>query len=266
MRSVLGIDAAWTVGQPSGVALAKDTGDGWELVTVAASYQQFHARADNTLIPEIRPMGSVPVAGDLLSSCRLLCGGAVGLIAVDMPLSHRPIMQRRASDDAVSRAYGRYQCGTHNPSAERPGRLSDEMKAAFERMGYPLLTTEIAAPGLIEVYPHPALVELMGASRRLPYKAAKARKYWPGIGSAERRTKLFDQWREIVFALDKKLRGVVDALPAINFLARGVEAKAYENSLDAVICAWVAICALEGRARAFGDIDSAIWIPESSGC
>jgi len=85
MRSVVGIDAAWTVGQPSGVALAKETGDGWELVTVAASYQQFHARADNTLIAEVRPLGSIPVAGDLLHSCRRLCGGSVDLVAVDMP-------------------------------------------------------------------------------------------------------------------------------------------------------------------------------------
>ena len=36
--------------------------------------------------------------------------------------------------------------------------------------------------------------------------------------------------------------------------------KAYEDTLDAVICAWVAGCALEGRAKAFGDENSAIWI------
>lgn len=40
-----------------------------------------------------------------------------------------------------------------------------------------------------------------------------------------------------------------------------VELKAFEDMLDAVVCCWVAICALEGRAAAFGDHASAIWVP-----
>jgi len=44
--------------------------------------------------------------------------------------------------------------------------------------------------------------------------------------------------------------------------ASAMELKAYEDSLDAVICAFVAICALQGRATPFGDRNSAIWIPE----
>ena len=34
-----------------------------------------------------------------------------------------------------------------------------------------------------------------------------------------------------------------------------------EDALDAVVCAWVGVCALEGRAKAYGDPDSAIWVP-----
>ena len=37
--------------------------------------------------------------------------------------------------------------------------------------------------------------------------------------------------------------------------------KAFEDQLDAVVCAWVGVCALEGRARAYGDAESAIWVP-----
>jgi predicted RNase H-like nuclease len=36
---------------------------------------------------------------------------------------------------------------------------------------------------------------------------------------------------------------------------------AYEDTLDTVVCAWIAVCALEGRAVPFGDESSAIWIP-----
>ena len=53
------------------------------------------------------------------------------------------------------------------------------------------------------------------------------------------------------------------ALPRLEFDARGVEVKAYEDKLDAVVCAWVGICALEGRAMPFGDRNSAIWISEA---
>ena len=42
-RVVLGIDAAWTAANPSGVALAARTGDVWRLVAVAASFEEFIA-------------------------------------------------------------------------------------------------------------------------------------------------------------------------------------------------------------------------------
>ena len=41
VRSVLGIDAAWTTKNPSGVALVAETSNGWELIRVAGSYSEF---------------------------------------------------------------------------------------------------------------------------------------------------------------------------------------------------------------------------------
>jgi hypothetical protein len=46
MRAVLGIDAAWTLSQPSGVAVMNETSTGWRLVAAEASYQRFDARAN----------------------------------------------------------------------------------------------------------------------------------------------------------------------------------------------------------------------------
>lgn len=39
--------------------------------------------------------------------------------------------------------------------------------------------------------------------------------------------------------------------------------KAFEDKLDAIICAWAGICVFEGTAVPFGDDTSAIWIPRS---
>jgi predicted RNase H-like nuclease len=134
----------------------------------------------------------------------------------------------------------------------------------FHRAGYPLHTTSLAPPGLIEVYPHPALIELTGRPKRLPYKAAKVRRYWPALSSVERQMRLYAEWRDIVIRLDTEISGVTAALPELSPEARGFEAKAYEDMLDAVVCAWGGVRALQGRARAFGNEQSAIWIPTRS--
>jgi hypothetical protein len=60
MRAVLGIDAAWTNTQPSGVAVAMDTGEGWRLAAIAPSYSHFHALAHGNVIANSRPSGSEP--------------------------------------------------------------------------------------------------------------------------------------------------------------------------------------------------------------
>lgn len=259
-RAVLGIDAAWTVGQPSGVALAAECSDGWHLLAVESSYQRFHARSTGSVKPEERPSGSQPCASVLLEAARSLCGVDMDLVAVDMPLSREPIRGRRAADNEVSRAYGGRKCATHTPSAERPGPISDQLREAFEAAGYRLLTTDVSTPGLIEVYPHPTLVELAGALERLKYKVSKSRAYWPSLSPSERRIRLYEQWSQIVDLLDAKIVGVAAAFQGFESATRGFEMKATEDALDAVVCTWTAICALTGRAVPYGDETSAIWI------
>jgi predicted RNase H-like nuclease len=263
MRAVLGIDAAWTLTQPSGVALARQSLDGWHLVAVASSYQRFLALADAKIEAERHPLGSSPDARSLLAAASVLCGRAVDLVAVDMPLAHSPIVTRRTSDNAVSRAYGGRKCGTHTPSTLRPGPISDALRQGFERAGYPLLTARPTLRGLIEVYPHPALVELAEANERLKYKAARISNYWPSLSTAQRRTNLYAQWRQIVVLLESEIAGVEVAFPKLRLDATGREIKACEDALDAIVCAWIGICALEGRATPFGDEESAIWIPNA---
>lgn len=266
MRAVLGIDAAWTSTQPSGVAVAFEGQNGWRLVAVEDSYENFYARAENKPRDQKRPSGSTPDASQLLASAEKLCGCPIDLVAIDMPLARSPIVGRRCSDDAVSKAYGARQCGTHSPSALRPGRISDDLRKGFEQAGYPLCTDKIACPGIVEVYPHPALVELAGAEKRLPYKVAKVRSYWPHSTPSERRGQLYRQWTKIIAALDKEVDGVASAfaLSPLSADADGWKSKAYEDSLDAVVCAWVAVCCLNTQAAPYGDEDSSVWIPNPS--
>ncbi|MGQ8633346.1 DUF429 domain-containing protein [Agrobacterium sp. DKPNP3] len=260
MTAILGIDAAWTATEPSGVALVVKDGSCWRLRAVAASYDHFLARQDDAIARTDRPRGSFVQATALLDAAEAL-GGQVNLVAIDMPLSHAPITARRVSDNRVSSAYGARYCGTHTPNALRPGKISDDLKLSLEHAGYPLLTTQVSDRGLLEVYPHPALVELTKSEKRLPYKHAKIGSYWRSDTIPIRRMKLTDVWRSIIAHLDARIDGVADALAIPPIGARAWEMKAFEDMMDAVVCAWIGICVLEGDAIPYGDETSAIWIP-----
>ncbi|WP_127145814.1 DUF429 domain-containing protein [Pelagibacterium montanilacus] len=259
-RAVLGIDAAWTHTQPSGVALVVEQDHGWKLAALGPSHTAFH----DACVQEVSAADAASPAR-LLASSRAAAGSPVTLVAADIPLALDPITGRRAADNMVSRAYGGRRAGTHSPSALRPGTLSDKMTADFARQGYPLLTAPPARRGLIEVYPHPALIELTGAPLRLPYKHAKSARYWPDLAPDARKARLLDVWDGIAAHLESRIGGVEAALALLPRGPTGRAFKAWEDALDAIVCAWVGVCALEEAALAFGDDRSAIWIPAPIG-
>ncbi|PZO06560.1 MAG: hypothetical protein DCF28_01595, partial [Alphaproteobacteria bacterium] len=58
-----------------------------------------------------------------------------------------------------------------------------------------------------------------------------------------------------------ELSGVAAALPLPDPNGSSASLKAFEDMLDAVICAWVGVQTLKGKALPYGDEQSAIWIP-----
>ena len=251
-RVVLGIDAAWTAANPSGVALAAKTDGVWRLVAAAASFEDFMALASSD-------KGSGVAA--LIIAATDLAGRKPDLVAVDMPMMDAPILARRAADNAVNRAYAGRGAGTHSPSALRPGAVGRALEAGLSTAGYPLATLDIRPPCRIEIYPHPALIELLGTSYRLPYKAGNTGKYWRGEPLAERRLRLYQVWATIVTALDGVLAGSAASLCLPAPMARGRSLKSFEDRLDAVVAAHAGAMALDGKACAYGDAGSAVWVP-----
>lgn len=264
MIAVCGIDAAWTAAQPSGLAVAVKRPAVWQLVAAEPSLDHFLAEGWNGAGAAARPRGAPIRAAHLLARAEELAGTELSLVAVDMPVARQPILGRRPCDDAVSRAFGRMGCGTHSPSAARPGAIADELRDGFLAEGFSLATERLTLPGLIEVYPHPALIILTEADYRLPYKIGRMRRYWPGLAPHDRRIRLLAEWRRIVAALDRQIAGSAERLIPPPIAAPTYAFKAFEDALDAVICAWVGVCALEGRAEPYGDAGSAIWVPKRS--
>ena len=178
---VLGIDAAWTAHQPSGISLVQRTTSGWSCLAIAPSYEAFIAQASGQgWDPEQKATGSRPDPAALLQASKQLAGAELSCVSVDMPLATTPITRRRAADTAISSRFGPKGCAVHSPSAERPGAIADQLRAEFAALGYPLHTngSDQAFPALIECYPHVALLALLKRNYRVPYKVSRSGKYW----------------------------------------------------------------------------------------
>lgn len=268
MTSILALDAAWTIRQPSGVALLSDSTGQWRCVALAPSYERFQARAHDQLVDWAGEItASTANVASLLDASRAMAGEDVDVVTIDMPVSRVNITGRRPADDAVSRHFGAAGCSTHSPSALRPGVLGQNLTEAFERRGYPLATTSSRGPGtraLYEVYPHPALLLLLDEQYRIPYKVAKSSTYWPGVALAQRHERIVALWHQILGALGSSIIGIDLVLPSVAAAGALTSAylKRYEDALDALIGGWIGIQLLEGRGTPYGDELAAIWIPE----
>jgi predicted RNase H-like nuclease len=252
---VLGIDAAWTAKQPSGVALVCSRGTSWQCLALAPSYASFGTQVDW----KQRPVGGVLDGSALLAACVRIAGALPDVIAIDMPLSTRAITCRRVADNAIASAYGARGLGTHSPNATRPGAIARAMYEGFAAHGYTLACTTTPAGTrrvMLEVFPHTAAIELLGATYRVPYKLSRIRQYWPERSPAEQRRALLSQWSRLRRALASQITGAPSRVPSTSTLA---ELKRHEDAMDALLCAWVGTRYLAGRARAHGDDTAAVW-------
>ena len=125
----------------------------------------------------------------------------------------------------------------------------------FEELSYPLEVSEVKESVTIEVYPHPAVLTLLDRGYRVPYKVAKRR-----LREADG---IVAEFKEIANGLSREIKGIPDVvpLPDIPYLGTLNALKRYEDTLDALVCAWVGKRYLEGRAKPFGDDTAAIWVP-----
>lgn len=228
-----------------------DSGAGWRCLSLSSSYSEFVDDGDGA-----------DTSAVIRKAAFLLGGSMPEVVAVDMPLASVPISSRREADGAISREFGGAGCSTHSPSAVRPGPIGERLHRDVTGAGYHLATDDNRRPGptLIEVYPHPAILRLLGLEYRLPYKAGKAAKYWPGIGREERRVRLLETLRRLATGLGREIAGLPDVLADVG---PRTSLKSIEDMLDAAVCAWVGMCYLNGTAEPFGDEHAAIWVPRT---
>ncbi len=267
MAVVLGIDAAWGQRACSGFALVQGSPGAWRCLGCAPSFGSWRALVEGVEIDwSRRPVPAPLSVAGMLQVCRARVGCAPDVVAVDMPLGRGPVVGRRRAENEVNRRYGAAGCSTHSPLPDRPGPRSESLRKAWQAEGIPLRTKADASgsvPALLEVYPHVALLELCGVERRLPYKVSRSLRYWPGTSVHQRVRHLLTVWASILSALKNVFGDVGLQLPACDEVPSLAALKAHEDSLDALVCAWMGTRFLQGEAEPLGDDEGAIWVPRT---
>jgi predicted RNase H-like nuclease len=175
------------------------------------------------------------------------------ILAVDAPLEVPNETGRRAGENEVASVYGGRKAGPHSSNRSlfmrRYGRIrGEDLAARFADLGFggPWAGADRT---LLEIYPHPAIIEAFDLSERLLYKAK------PGLGPEGRRTGLRNLGR-LLAALEHADPPMIGPEIAVGDDVRGRGAKAIEDRMDARVAAWVAaVWARHGtdRMRLFGD-------------
>lgn len=254
IKYILGVDAAWTAKEPSGVALLEvGAAEKPRLLKYARSYEEFLSETDWNLPAK----GSEPDFDKLFEFCNSN-GWDVNVIALDIPLSLKRITGRRVCDNLISKHYGKYNASTHSPNTDRPGPVSEKI---FSRLSGSFVWEGKAEKAFIEVYPHVSIIELFGYKERLKYKVQKTDKYWPELKPEERRRNIVANLNE----LRCKLAGLIDYVQLPYLDAEKAYSKAflkgYEDVLDALVCAITGFYYLNNQCIGYGDTDGSIWVP-----
>lgn len=165
------------------------------------------------------------------------------VVAVDAPLIIRNQTGRRPCEAAITERFGAAHAGCHPSNLTlypSPGGV--ELAARLEREGFshiPSARSKWRRGGcwFFEVYPHPAHVVLFGRRQIIKYKKGPV---------ASRRLGLEEFRREIkqrILRARQSLRPS-DHLCALSDLdlksLRGRQLKSYEDTLDAILCAYLA--------------------------
>ncbi len=227
-----GIDLAWSTRHPSGVCALDPAGrvvaEGW-------------LGGDDEIVAWIAD--------------HLVPGPAVA--AIDAPLHVPNEDGRRPCENEVARVYGGRRAGPHSSNRSLflrvHGRVrGEDLAGRLAELGFgdPWSGAERT---LVEVYPHPGLIEVFGLQARLAYKAKRGRSV------ADRRAGL-RRLAELVASLADAEPQLLAPRLEIGDGLRGAGLKAAEDLLDARFCAWVA-----ARWRAAGADGFTVYGDEAGG-
>lgn len=256
-KYILGIDAAWTHKEPSGVSLLRCSPfSPPELIRAGRSYKEF---CTGKIEWRDTPKGSLPDFREMLNSLE----EQIDIIALDIPTSPEPISGRRHADNMISSKYGKFGASTHTPNIYRPGKISTDVFEQLTDLGFKWAYENIEEPSFIEVYPHVAIIELFGFQYRFPYKVSKKHKYWPEASPEIRNRNIISNLQGLKSLLQSEVKNIdsflVDLDQEKQYPTRFL--KGYEDLLDSIISALTGYYYATRDVIAYGNDKGTIWVP-----
>lgn len=166
------------------------------------------------------------------------------VVAIDAPLIIKNMKGQRPCENLVGKKFGRYHASAHTSNlALYPNAGSLQVAQLLERGGFshtpnPTIDRYKEGRWFFEVYPHPAQVVLFGLERIIKYKKGRVADKRAGLEKLcyHIRTK-FVQGKPSIQPneqFEELLKEDLDRL-------KGKALKHYEDTLDALVCAYLAL-------------------------
>ncbi|MBC7092566.1 DUF429 domain-containing protein [Candidatus Bipolaricaulota bacterium] len=206
-----------------------------------------------------KPVGWPSALGDDAEVVRFVAeaaGRGPALVAVDAPLVVPNELGARPCDRELSQTYRRAKAQAYPANRRRLHPVRGEaLVATLEALGFvhdPNVVAREPVRQVVEVFPHPAAVELFGLTEILRYKARSDRPLPLRWGELRRYQNLLRSLREAEPRLEAEAILKEDPTGL-----RGKALKAREDLLDALFCAYIALHLWywgEAGYRRFGDL------------
>jgi len=224
--SLLGLDLAWSTRNPTGACALDSAG---------RVVDERMLESDDEIIDWV---------------ARHLAERAV--VAIDAPLQVPNETGRRPCENELHREYGSRRAGPH--ASNRSRLVATHGAIRGEDLAARLADLDFGGPWagrdrtVLEVYPHPAIIETFELPERLVYKAKR------GV-SVDRRRQGLRKLARLVDSLATASPPFVAPTISIGEDVKGAALKLIEDRLDARLCAWIAAVwnAAPERMRLFGD-------------
>ncbi|MBB2892683.1 DUF429 domain-containing protein [Flexivirga oryzae] len=227
----VGLDLAWGVRNPTGVAVLDDTG---ALRHVAA------VRTDEEIVAHVRDHA----AGDCV-------------VGIDAPLIVVNEAGSRPAEQALGKDFAAYQAGAHPSNTTNPAFAGGTRGARIaELLDLDMDPASTAGRRALEVYPHPATVALFRLGQTLKYKNKPGRSLDQLRGELVTLIRLLESLERVKPAL--RLRQSAqwhELVDTVQTATRKAQLRSAEDPIDAVICAYVALLAHQApeRVTTYGD-------------
>ncbi|CDO90964.1 GTP pyrophosphokinase [Mycobacterium triplex] len=226
-----GVDLAWGVRNPTGVAVVDSGGC---LVSAGA------VRDDDEILAALRPY----VGGECV-------------VGFDAPLVVNNPTGQRPAETALNRDFRRFEAGAHPANTGKPEFANGPRAARLARaLGLDMDPRSRAVRRAIEVYPHAATVVLFRLERTLKYKAKPGRT----LERLKSELLLLMDGVERLAGTDVPMRVAdhpdwIELRKQVATAQRKSELRRAEDPVDAVVCAYVALFAQRcpGRITIYGD-------------